>query len=147
MSAKDFTTTITVDQSPEDVYDAINRVSDWWQGEITGTATAVNDEFEYRMPGIHYSKQQVLELVPGQKVVWRVTDSELSSFTDKTEWTGTTILFEISPNKDKTVLRFTHSGLVQDFQCYGSCTNAWTLLVQKSLFSLITSGKGVRVLG
>src|ERR1022692_1654927 len=54
------------------------------------------------------STQQVTEFVPGKKVVWHVTDAELTFVKDKTEWIGTDIVFEIARKDGKTELRFTH---------------------------------------
>lgn len=140
-----FTTTFFVDQSPEEVFNAINNVSEWWQGEIKGSSKKINDEFEYRMPGIHFSKQKVIEIIPNEKLAWLVTDSNLGSFQDKQEWNGTKIIFDIKEINGKTQLRFTHIGLVPQFQCYDDCSGAWEMLVQQSLFSLITTGKGQEV--
>jgi hypothetical protein len=61
---------------------------------------------------------------------------------DKTEWTGTKISFDISKKDDKTLIRFTHSGLVPKFECYNACSNAWTDIIRQSLYSFITTGKG-----
>ncbi len=140
-----FTTTFFVDQTPEEVFNAINSVDAWWQGEITGSSKKLNDDFEYRMLDIHYSKQKLVEIIPNEKVVWLVTDSNLSPFKAKQEWSGTKIIFEIKKINGKTQLRFTHLGLVPKFQCYADCSGAWEMLVQQSLFSLITTGKGKKV--
>jgi hypothetical protein len=145
MKNNDFTTTITVAQSTQKVYDAINNVSEWWQGKITGKSHQLLDEFVYNMMDFHISKQQVVELIPGKKVVWLITESNLTSFTNNTEWTGTKVIFEISEVNGKTQMRFTHQGLVPKFQCYGDCSGAWGELIEKSLFSLITTGKGKKV--
>lgn len=142
MKTKDFTTTILLDQTPKEVFDAINNVRGWWQGEIEGSADKLNDVFTYRMKEFHFSKQKVVELIPNQKIVWLVTDSKLSFVKSRSEWTGTKIVFEISEKSNKTQLLFTHLGLVREFECYDGCSNGWTELVQKSLFSLITTGKG-----
>ncbi|MGG9970827.1 SRPBCC family protein [Ferruginibacter sp. SUN002] len=147
MATISFTTAFFVDQSPEKVFNAINNVSDWWQGAIKGNSKKVNDEFEYRMLDIHYSKQKVTEMIPNERVVWLVTESNLSSFKDNEEWNGTKIIFEITEINNKTQLRFTHIGLVPAFECYGDCSNAWEQLVQQSLYSLITTGKGTNVFG
>lgn len=140
-----FTTTFFVDQTPQEVFNAVNNVSAWWQGEVEGNTTKLNDEFVYRMEDIHFSKQKLVEVVPKQKIVWRVTDSNLDFAKDKSEWTGTEIIFEITEISNKTQLRFTHVGLAPKFECYDACSNAWEQLIQKSLFSLITTGKGKRV--
>jgi hypothetical protein len=145
MNHSDFTTSFVVTQSPKEVFAAINNVAAWWQGEIKGNANKINDEFIYCMEDIHLSKQKVVEFVPNKKVVWLVTESKLTFTKNKSEWTGTKICFEISTVNKKTSVCFTHIGLVPKFECYGDCSNAWTQLVQKSLFSLITTGKGKKV--
>ena len=87
MNNKDFTTTILVDQTPEETFHAINNVHGWWTGEpgIEGNTDKLGDEFTYRYKNIHYSKQKVTELIPGKKVVWLVTDSKLNFIKDKSE--------------------------------------------------------------
>ena len=139
---KDFTTTIVVTQTPEQVYNTINNVREWWPGEIEGNTNQLNDKFVYRHKDVHYSKQKLTELVPGKKVVWLVTDSRLNFVKDKSEWTGTKISFDISQKGDKTQIRFTHSGLVPENECFNACSNAWTEIIHTSLHSLITTGKG-----
>lgn len=145
MTTSDFTTTILFDNSPNDVFNAINNVRGWWQGEIAGSTDKLNDEFAYQMEDIHFSKQKLIEVIPDKKVVWLVTESKLNFIKKKSEWTGSKIIFEISEINDKTQLRFTHVGLVPQIECYGGCSSAWGDLVQKSLFSLITTGKGTKV--
>jgi hypothetical protein len=36
MTAKNYTASFTVDQSPNDVFAAVNNVRGWWSGEIDG---------------------------------------------------------------------------------------------------------------
>ncbi|MBS1602096.1 MAG: SRPBCC domain-containing protein, partial [Bacteroidetes bacterium] len=96
----------------------------------------------YRFKEFHYSKQRLVEFVPDKKVVWLVTDSSLNFVEDKDEWTGTKISFEVSSKGDKTEVRFTHEGLVPGQECYDACSNAWGDYIQKSLRSLISTGKG-----
>lgn len=145
MTNSDFSTNLLVDQSPKEVFDAINNVSAWWQGEIKGSSNKLNDEFTYQMEEFHFSKQKVVELIPNKKVVWLVTESRLNFTKDKSEWTDTKICFDIAEVNNKTQVLFTHIGLVPKFECYGDCSNGWTQLIQKSLFSLITTGKGTKV--
>ena len=142
MKNQDLTTTVKVDQSPEEVFAAINNVRGWWAGEVEGSTDKLGDEFIYRYGTLHYSKQKVSELTPGKRIVWDVTDSSLSFAKDKSEWTGTKITFDIAKKGDKTEVRFTHVGLVPEFECYDDCSNAWGSLVRESLRSLITTGVG-----
>jgi len=141
MNKQDFTTTIVVEQTPEQVFNAINDPQNWWSGEITGSAGKLNDEFTYSYKEFHLSKQRIVEMIPGRKVVWLVTESQIYFVEDKNEWTGTKIIFEISEQGNKTQLRFTHEGLNTEIECFDSCSNAWSQLVQQGLYSLITTGK------
>ena len=139
---QNYTATFTVDQTPEEAFKAINNVRGWWSGNIEGTTDKLGGVFTYRYEDVHYSKQKIAELIPGKKVVWSVLDSYLSFVKDKTEWNGTKIIFEISKKGNKTEVRFTHVGLVPQYECYDSCTDAWGGYVKGSLRSLITTGKG-----
>ncbi len=146
MKKQDFTTTIVVEQTPNEVFNAINNPMAWWSGEFTGNTQKLNDEFTYRYKEFHVSKQRIIEMIPDEKVVWLVIESQLNFIEDKREWNGTKISFEISPKGDKTQLCFTHEGLLPEVECYDSCSNAWSELIQQGLFSLITTGKVRKVM-
>jgi len=138
MNKHNFTTTLTVDQTPEEAFAAINNVRGWWWGEIEGNTDKLGDEFTYRYEDVHYSKQRITEFTPGEKVAWRVVDARLS-FQDATEWKGTEITFEISMKDDKTEVRFTHVGLLPECECFTACSNAWGSLIGGSLRNVITA--------
>jgi hypothetical protein len=140
-----FTTTISVDQTPEEAFAAINNVRGWWTGDIEGGTDKLGDEFTYRYEDIHYSRQKITALVPGKKVVWLVSESYLSFVKDKTEWTGTEVTFDISRKGNQTEVRFTHVGLVPEFECFSDCSSAWGGYVNGSLRSLIASGHAAPV--
>ncbi len=115
MNDQGFTTSISVAQTPEEVFKAINNVRGWWSGEIDGDTGKLGAEFTYRYKDLHLK--------------------------EKSEWTGTDIVFEISKKDGKTEVRFTHVGLVPRFQCYGDCSSAWGTLVNENLRKLITMGR------
>jgi len=142
MNNLSYTTTFAVDKTPAEVFAAINNVRGWWSGEIEGSTDKLGAEFTYRYEDIHYSKQKIVEFIPGKKVVWLVLDSSLSFVKNKIEWNGTKIMFEIAKKGGKTEVRFTHVGLVPDYECYNDCSNAWGGYINGSLRDLITTGKG-----
>jgi hypothetical protein len=142
MATQDFTTTLLVDQTPEQVFNAINDVRGWWSEEIEGTTHQLNDVFNYHYEDVHRCKIKITELIPGKKVVWSVLENYFKFTNDKTEWIGTKIVFDISEKDDKTQIRFTHVGLVPEYECFTICRDAWTSYIQNSLRGLITTGKG-----
>ena len=142
MPGQDFHTSFSVPQSAEEVFTAVTDPRRWWTGEIEGTATEVEDEFTYRYGDLHYSKQRVVELIPARRVVWKVLQSDLPGNGDPEEWTGTKITFEIAEDKGQTELRFSHQGLVPQFECFDACSSAWGFYINASLKRLITTGDG-----
>ncbi len=85
---------------------------------------------------------KITEFVPGQKVVWLVLDNYFNFTEDKTEWKGTKVIFDVSKKDDRAQLRFTHEGLVPEYECFNVCSNAWGSYINGSLQSLIETGKG-----
>ena len=142
MPDKNFNMVFLFDQSPMEVFNAINNVRGWWSESIEGGTRELHDEFIYRHKDLHYTKQKLIEIVPGKKIVWLVTDSSLSFAKDKEEWTGTRISFEISGTGNKTKLVFTHHGLIPEFECYNACSGGWDYYINNSLLPLIRTGKG-----
>jgi uncharacterized protein YndB with AHSA1/START domain len=142
MTDHDFSTTFTVDQSPETVFAAINNVRGWWSENIKGSTDTLGEEYDYGFRDIHRCKIKVTALVPGKRVAWRVLENYFNFTEDETEWTNTEIFFDISRNGDKTEVRFTHQGLVPDYECYDICRDGWGTYINGSLKSLIATGKG-----
>lgn len=142
MTDSSYTTTISVPQNPAEVFAAINNVRGWWSEEIKAPTDRLGREFDYRYQDLHRCRIKVTEFIPGKKVAWRVLENYFSFTEDRTEWTGTEIVFDILRVGDKTEVRFTHRGLVPDYECYDACSEGWGIYVGGSLRSLITTGKG-----
>ena len=142
MGKKNFTMSIEVEQSPQDIFNCIKEVSKWWSKDFEGTGAELNDEFIIHHPGAHFSKQKLVEIIPAKKIVWLVTDSNLTWLQkDKQEWTNTKMIFEVSTMEGKTFLCFTHQGLVPAKECYAKCEQGWTMVIKDWLFHYISEGK------
>jgi Activator of Hsp90 ATPase homolog 1-like protein len=137
-----YTLTFTVEQSPDTVFDAINNPRAWWSEAIDGITDEVGALFTYRYGDAHRTRFRITELVPGKRVVWHVLDNYFDFVSDQTEWRGTDVVFDIERKGDKTDVRFTHVGLVREFECYDVCSDAWSTYIRGSLRSLITMGQG-----
>lgn len=141
--AAGLTLSFRVPRSPMEVFDAINRVQDWWIGEIEGTAHAEGAVFTYQYKPYHRTVQQVLQLVPGERIVWKVLESHIHFVKDQAEWKDTTLVFEIEEKTGETEVRFTHLGLTPKLECFGNCSSGWRHYVETSLPSLLRTGQGV----
>ena len=142
MDNKDFTATILVDQTPATAFNAIKNFRAWWSQDIEGNTDKLNETFFYHYKDVHLCKLKLIEMVPDEKLVYLVVDNEFNFVKDKTEWINTKLIFEITKEGEKTKVTFTHEGLVQEYECYNVCHDAWTSYIQGSLQSLITTGKG-----
>ncbi len=141
MQNQNYTTTFTVDQTPEDAFAAINNVRGWFT-PVEGDTDRLDAVFYYHYKDNHRCTFKITEFVPGRKVVWHVLQNYFKFTKDPTEWTDTDVVFEIARKGDKTEVRFTHVGLVPAYECFDVCSNAWNSCVNGSLRDFIATGKG-----
>lgn len=142
MNTQDFTTSVKVDATAQEAFDAINNVRGWWSEEIEGGTEKLNDEFRYHYEDMHSCTIKLIEVIPDKRVVWLVLDNYFKFTEDKSEWKGNKIIFDITEKGNKTQIQFTQVGLVPEYECYDKCSNAWTHYIQSSLRNLIMTGKG-----
>ncbi len=142
MNNKDFTTSITVEQSPAKAFNAIKDFRAWWSEDIEGKTGELNGIFFYHYKDVHLCKIKLVEMIPDKKLVYQVIDNQFNFTKDKTEWINTRLIFDLMPEENKTNIVFTHEGLVPEYECYNVCKDAWTSYIQGSLKNLIETGKG-----
>jgi Activator of Hsp90 ATPase homolog 1-like protein len=138
-----FTTTFSVDQSPDEVFAAVLNVRGWWSENIDGPTDEPGELFTYLHQDLHRCTMRVAELTSPTRVVWHVVDNHFNFTDDANEWKGTEIHFDITRVGTKTELRFTHLGLVPTHECFEVCSGAWDFYLQTSLRGLIRTGKGL----
>ena len=136
MKSSSYSTSFLSPESPENIFKTLTDVTEWWSGiyseTIKGKSGKVGDEFTFKAGGgAHYTKQKLVEMVPGKKLVWVVEDSNLSFLEKTNEWDGTRIEFDLAKEGDLTKVTFSHDGLVPEMQGYDGCSDAWALYMHK----------------
>ena len=142
MNQQNYQSSIAADFTPSEAFESIGRVNEWWSKNIEGSAEKLNDVFTVHF-GETFVTFEVTESIPGKKIAWHVTDCFLPWLKDKTEWIGTTVLYEISPLADQTQVTMTHIGLVPEIECFEGCKLGWDKYFKGSLFKLLTEHAGV----
>ncbi len=142
MAGRDFTTAITVDKSPKEVFIALTNVRGWWSEEVVGDTDRPGAVFSYHYRDAHRCRLKIVGFIPEKKIVWYVLENYFDFVKDQTEWDDTEICFDIMQKGDKTELQFTHRGLVPGLECYDVCADAWTRCMNGSIRNLITTGTG-----
>ena len=72
MKHQDYSYTVTAKVTPEQAFERISRVADWWTKGFTGAAQKVGDAFTVRF-GETFVDFAVVDLVPARRIVWRVS--------------------------------------------------------------------------
>ncbi|MDL5511155.1 SRPBCC domain-containing protein [Arenibacter sp. M-2] len=142
MNTGNYTTTIVVKQKPNSVFQAIKNFRDWWSEDIEGNTDRLGETFLYHFKDIHLCKIKLIEEVPNEKLVYKIIDNHFSFTKDKAEWVDTKLIFEIDENSKQTKIKFTHDGLTPKDECFEVCNDAWGNYINKSLYNLISTGKG-----
>jgi len=139
---KHFHQSITTDVSIEEAFEKIRSPHQWWTVHFKGKSKRLNDTFTLRF-GENKFRFKVVEMVPDQKLVWLTIHSFMPWLKDRSEWTGTKIVFEFSKTKNRTKIDLTHIGLVPVIECYGVCKVGWNQYFGESIPALLSKGTGI----
>lgn len=142
MQNQNYQAIITVDASPKAAFKAITEVNKWWTENLEGASARLNDVFTVDFGKGTFVTCKLTKVDADKKIVWLVTDCDLTWLKDKKEWTGTSMIFELSGEDHATTLHFTHVGIVPEVECYNDCVKGWDQYIKGSLFKLITEGAG-----
>lgn len=87
---------------------------------------------------------RVRKLVHDKEIIWDCIDSflDVEELPQKSEWTGTTIIWTIETAPEGAVLRVVHAGLSPEVGCYQACEAGWLHFVGQSLKPFIETGLG-----
>src|ERR1700761_1432268 len=95
MKQQDYHSSLIAEVSPEEAFDSINNVRVWWAKNLEGSTRQVGDIFTVHF-GSTFVAFEIMEMIPGKKIVWEVTSCYLHWINDKTEWIEPTIGFHIA---------------------------------------------------
>ncbi|MDB5255885.1 MAG: hypothetical protein JWM14_580 [Chitinophagaceae bacterium] len=138
-----FQSSITVKTSAGEVLQKISQLQGWWGVQFSGHAEKQSDTFTVTMGADSFFHFTVTELISNKRLVWLVTDCNMPWYENKKEWANTKLIFDLTESDGTTIVNFTHEGLTPDVQCYKDCAPGWTHWIETSLFSYLTTGKGV----
>lgn len=121
--------------STDGVYAALTTIdglAGWWTTDTTGDAD-LGGKIEFRfLPGGFV--MEVVELIPGELVRWRVVDGP-------PEWLGTTVEWRLSLVDGFTIVNFTHAGWADPVEFLSHCSTKWAIYLM-SLKALVETGTG-----
>ena len=123
-----YTYSFETQKSSEEIFELLLEIDKWWSGihneTITGQSQKLTDEFSFSAGGgMHFTKQKMIELKTNKRIVWLVTESNLSFLDDPKEWEQTKLAFDIVEKEGKTHIQFTHLGLEPQIECFSECSN------------------------
>lgn len=133
-----YTVSIEFAKSPAEVFDHITDLSKWWPEDFVGESMKPGSEFVLRIGDEHYSKNKVTDFLPGKKVAWITTESIRKS--DNYDWTGTKMIFELTPNGGNTLLKFTYDGTVPENE-YDRLVEICNFCIKDALYNFIVNGR------
>ncbi|HVU94231.1 MAG TPA: SRPBCC family protein [Puia sp.] len=130
------TVDIEVAKPVADVFAHVLDFANWWPEDFVGPALQAGSEFIFRIGDSHYSTNQVIEYVPNEKIAWITTSSRRS--TDDFDWTGTKMIFELTPKGDGTVLTYTYDGVVLEDE-YDRLQQICDVCIKKMFYEFVSS--------
>src|SRR5690606_17272154 len=130
--------------TPTRAYEALTaEIPQWWTEQYLGRASTQRDRFTVRFGESVFKTMEVAALKTGERVIWQVVDSrmDLPQLARKSEWSGTTILWDIHHKGTGTCITLTHRGLNPNIACHAICRAGWDQFTG-SLVDHLLWGKG-----
>lgn len=143
MSQKDYSTTVHINATPERIFQAITVEVDQWWTKYTNKAEKVGDTLAIRFDVNTRKEMLITTFEPFTKLIWQVTHAymDIDWMSNKNEWVGTEMHWEVIPKGEESQLNFVHKGLTPALECYEACDNGWTYFL-KSLKDYLEKGEG-----
>jgi len=131
---------VGIKAATDEVYKSLatpQGVSRWWTTETSGDdkpGGRIRFRFTDHGRELGVFDMRILELHPGKRVAWQVTDGP-------DEWVGTRVSFDLRQEGDFTIVLFRHEGWKEPVEFMYHCSTKWATFLM-SLKSLGETGKG-----
>ncbi len=126
---------VGIRSSVADVYNALTTregLAAWWTNNTQGEGQ-VGGVLQFRF-GAGGFDMKVLELRPGERVLWEVIDGP-------PEWIGTRVSWELRQEGDYVIILFKHEDWKEPVEFMHHCSTKWGIFLM-SLKSLLETGTG-----
>lgn len=143
MNPQNYQCTIAAPITANEAFDKISRVGEWWAVNFKGNAKNLHDRFTVHFARTTWAAMEIVDVVPDQRVVWKVADCYLPIFKDPYVWKDNLIFFDIAADGAEAEVTMTHIGLFPGVECYEDCRKGWNFYIGESLFGLLNSNKGL----
>jgi hypothetical protein len=147
MKNSNYQKSIILTATADEVFEAIiQRIPEWWSKDFLGSAIRKGDEFTVRF-GPTFKTMRITKVVRDQRIEWLCVDQHIvvpagiEPLKNKTEWVGTSIIWEIKADEATTTVEHTHIGLTPEVECWAICEQGWDQTLQ-SFANLLTTGIG-----
>lgn len=145
---KNYQKTLTINASPQAVYQALTSGFDqWWTPTQGQYFSCVGDTVKFTFPPqVSYWTFMAKTLTPDSFIELECIEAhhimldQLESST--TEWLGSTLQWRLEGQETQTHIHFTHNGLTPELDCYTVCEAGWDFFFMQSLKAYLETGKG-----
>ena len=137
--AANYAVDIEVSKTPNEVFSNLVNLKKWWPEDFVGEDIKLGSEFIFTTGDSHYSKNKVSEFVPNKKLAWIVTESIRK--TDNFDWSGTKMIFELTPKVNSTIVKFTYDGVVLENET-DRLVKICDLTLKEIFYDFVVNGKG-----
>ena len=135
---------VEIDSPPNRIFAAISKeLGNWWGNQDkpilrNGTIFKVAwGEPWYQFEVSHYmvNREMSWTCIDANQIIEGLTGVEK-------EWVGSEIHWKIEPlDENRSLLKFEHSGLVPELQCYSFCSKSWIYFLEHKLVDYLRKSK------
>ena len=124
-----------INKAQEEVFEALTettKLSSWYTSKVEG-GNKKGEQINFYFGEMKFVAE-IEELIQGEKLVWKGLEADIPV-------AGHRFIFELDKNGDKTRVRFTHTGYIEQDDAYANMNYSWGKYLE-SLRQFCQKGKG-----